>query len=203
MPIKVYDFNSSGRSHKSIGIDEVVQDAIDREVDTISVISSGNYINTILSEIERRGYENRISVVNLINGKPRGDLEIYIGGNRILRDAKEREEFVRESRLDLGNVADYTDFQPRAYLSECENILQGNPDYVSLGVGSGKLFLALRNMIEAKGLKTRLIGVLPKGENGVYNDENLFEDEQGNLYFRRFRPRSPADKLTPFGRSYN
>lgn len=194
MEIRVYDFNAFGRSHKSVGVDEVLQDALDRNVDTISIISSGNYIGTILFEVRKRGLEGKFRVVNLVNGKSSLEDEISMGDNLILRDSEERAAFVERVLGDAGKVVDYTDFQPKAYESEAENILGSNPQYIGLGVGSGKLFLSLRKMIQEKGLRTKLVGILPKGENGVFNDDNLHE-KNGGLFFRRFNSRSPADKL--------
>ena len=87
-------------------------------------------------------------------------------------------------------------------------MLASNPDYVSLGVGSGKLFLALKKIIDERGLKTRLVGILPRGENGVFNDDTLhkvygrtIEQPDGSytteyqLYCDGFNPQSIADKL--------
>ncbi|MDD5193245.1 MAG: pyridoxal-phosphate dependent enzyme [Candidatus Nanoarchaeia archaeon] len=196
MEILVYDFNRNGRTHKSLGINEIVDDAIANGVETISMISSGNFIRTLLSEIRQRGLERRIQVVNLGN-KPFGldCLEVAIEEQRILRDSDEREEYVRERLVACGKVKDYTDFTPRAYALKAEEILESQPDYVSLGVGSGKLFLALRKVIEERGLSTRLIGILPKGENGVFNEDNIYSDEHGNLHYKKFSPKSLADKL--------
>lgn len=196
MKVQVYDFNKNGRTHKSLGINEVVDDAVLNQVDTISMISSGNYIRTLIGEIRQRGLENRVKVVNLGNGNRgiEGCNEVEIEKNRVLRDSEEREQYVGKRVLDAGKVKDYTDFTPRAYELKAEEILASNPDYVSLGVGSGKLFLALKKVIQEKGLSTKLVGILPKFENGVFNQWNLYEKD-GKLFFKEFDPKSPADKL--------
>lgn len=196
MNIQTYDFNKNGRTHKSLGINEVADDVTSNDVETPVFISSGNYIGTFLGEIRQRGLEERIQVVNLSNHRLGLECqELLIDPTRVLRDAKEREQYVRERLGISGKVKDYTDFTPKAYETKAGVILEGNPDYVSLGVGSGKLFLALRKVIKQKGLKTRLIGILPRGENGVFNDDNLYEDSEGNLHYKTFEPKSLADKL--------
>ena len=178
MRTSIYDLGGK-RTHKSIGIEEVIQDALDSEVDTISIISSGNYLNAILEEVKRRNVS--LKVVNLVN-KPLGKgIELLMEGKKILRTPEEREDYV-EQRIP-GKAKDYTNFIPKALEQEAEKMLASNPDYISLGVGTGKLFVTLYRKIKEKGLKTRLFGVLPKGENGVFNE--------GNFEFT-----SLADKLT-------
>ncbi|MBW2966450.1 PLP-dependent lyase/thiolase [Candidatus Woesearchaeota archaeon] len=175
--MKIHNFP---RNYKEIGIEEVIQDALDNKVDTISVISSGNYLNAILEASKK----TNLKVVNLVNqslGYP--DLELLIEDNRILRNPKEREAYVADKLSNSGKVKDYTDFIPKALEQEAEKILASNPDYISLGVGTGKLFVILYRKIKEKGLKTKLFGVLPRGENGVFNE--------GNFEFT-----SLADKLT-------
>ncbi len=190
-----YDFSEYG-THKSVGAEEVIANAIENEVDTIVVISSGNYLNAIVNEIEKRSLTEKIRVVNLVNKKTEGSrcIEIVIEKNRILRDAKEREDFVASQLNNVGKIKDYTDFCPSSYRDHAERILSLNPDYVAIGVGSGKFYLALCEVIKSNKLKTKIVGILPKNENGVFNDKNLHEI--GNkLYFKKFNPTSIADKL--------
>jgi len=196
MKTTIYDFNELGRTHKSIGVNEVITNAVRNNVDTISVISSGNYVRSLIGEIRNRGLEGKLRIVNLSNerlGLPCE--ELLIEPKRILRDSAEREQFVTEQLGEgVGKVWDSTDYIPDSYLLKAGEILEARPDYVSLGVGSGKLFLALSRTIKQKGLATKLIGFLPKAENGVFNENNIYE-ENGKLYFKSFDPQSPADKL--------
>ena len=56
MPVKIYDFhNITGASHKEVGADEIVDDAISKGLEGIVVISSGNFLHAIREEIEERG----------------------------------------------------------------------------------------------------------------------------------------------------
>ena len=199
--MKVYDFNEiTGSTHKRAGIDEIVDDAQKRGVVGICTISSGNYVREILDEVERRGLQGRLSVVNLVNpeyvGTDQRTIELEIPFGRVLRDNKEREEFVRLS-LDSPcvHVRDYTDFISRSLVVHAQRILQDNPDYVGLGVGAGKLFVVIAREIRRNGLRTKLVGFVPQGENGIFNDDNLYEKE-GKLYYCRYIPKSSADKLS-------
>lgn len=203
MKIEICRVNGD-KTHKALGVEEVVDDAVTNGVQTVSVISSGNYVRTIVEELRARNLSEQISVVNLTNRHldVEGCAEIPIGGQRILRDSQEREKYVAAHLQRKGLFRDYTDFQPRAYKRTAERILGVGqaepPDYISLGVGSGKLFLALEEVIRTHGLKTRLVGILPRGENGIFNDDNL-EERDGMLFYKRFEPRSVADKLVcPF-----
>lgn len=188
-------------SHKSIGVDEALDDAQAQKVDTIAVISSGNYITAIKERITERRLSSRLKVVNLVN-EPRnnGDLEVQIEQGRILGPG-EREEYVLQHLPNAGKVVDYTDFRPRAYaLIAKDQIITADrsgryPDYVSLGVGSGKLFLALAQVIREQGLQTKLVGILPQGENGIFNEGKLVEVD-GKLFTKEpFDPQTIADKL--------
>ena len=199
--IEVYDLNGiAGRTHKHIGIDEVVQDALDNEVRTISVISTGNYLKEIAEEIERRELNDKLRVVNLVNRRLGNNaLELIIEDNLILRDSKEREEYTLKKIPDVGRVRDYTDFIPKALEKRAEGILSSNPDYIGSGVGTGKLLVTLYRKIKEKNLRTKLVGLVPQHENGIFNDDNLYEDTQDRLHFRTFETISLADKLsTPY-----
>jgi hypothetical protein len=189
------------KTHKAFGVGEVMQDALREGVDTISVISSGNYIGTILEAVRQRNLGGRFKVVNLVNA-PRGldCTEIQIEERRILRDAAEREAYVAQRLANAGKTRDYTDFQPAVYKEIAKHILRDREimglriSHIGVGVGTGKLFLALAQEIQEQGLETKLIGILPEGENGVFNDDNL-EVRDGKLYYKEFNPQSPADKL--------
>ncbi|MFH1500771.1 MAG: pyridoxal-phosphate dependent enzyme [archaeon] len=193
--IKVYDFEKqTGSTHKQLGVYEIIQKAREEGADTLSVISSGNYVGEILRAIRGQGLDSELRVVNLVNRKAKSDLELEIEGSRILRDAVERQAHIAE-RLG-GKVIDFTDYIPRALERKAEEILQESQDHISLGIGTGKLFVAIKRAIQSQGLNTKLVGVMPRGENGVFNDANLYEDENGDLHYRKFNPRSFADKLT-------
>ncbi len=197
-------------TYKYLGTNEVVEDALKEGVDTISVISKGNYLRGIALEIQKRAHGKRPKLVNLTNlhlneTEEIPHREIIVEKNRILRYEAERAAYVHLKMPDAGKVKDYTDFQLIAYCSLAYAILtpflerelkRRSPDqeYISLGVGSGRLFLALADRIRKDGLATKLIGVLPKGENGVFNDHNLIE-VGGHLYYKSFSSRSVADKL--------
>lgn len=195
MQTEIYDFNKKGRSHKSIGVEEIIEDALLNNINYLSVISSGNYIRTIVEEVKSKGLEDQIKVINLVNklSGAKDYQELEIEDNRILRDAKERESFILD-RYNISNVKDYTDFIPRQYFIEAEKILQNNPDYVSVGIGSGKLFLSLIKKIKERSLDTKVIGIVPRNENGIFNENNIYEVE-GKLYYKQFNPKTLADKL--------
>ena len=196
--IDVYDFMARGGTYKDVGSPEMVTDAVRREINTICVISSGNLSSSLLKEIRNRGLEEKIGFVNLVNQKPREKYDVQIPPRRILRNDAEREAWVRDQVSGAGIVKDYTDYIPESLRGVAEEILEGEPDFVSLGIGGGKLFLSLYNVIKQKGISTRLIGVVPRKDNGVFNDEKLIEEE-GNLMFRGKIYGSVADKLaTPY-----
>lgn len=201
--IEVYDFYArTGSTHKIIGIDEIVQDVLDNEVNTISVISSGNYLDAILEKIKEKGLEGILKVVNLVNrlSEDTGDgyNELLIKERMVLKDAEERQDYVSANLKNTGKVKDYTDYIPKALEEYAEGMLASAPDYISLGVGTGKLAAVLCKIIEDKELKTKLIMVVPKGENGIFNKNNLYE-KGDKLYYKKFKPKSLADKLsTPY-----
>jgi hypothetical protein len=194
------------KSHKALGVDEVLDDALASGINTIAVISSGNYVGAISEGIKARDLSGRLRVVNLVNQSiNNGHAEVIIQGRRILRPG-EREAYILEQMPEAGIVRDYTDFQPRAYdriargeIVAFDRFAGKHPDYVSLGVGSGKLFLAIERAIREQGLTTKLIGILPKGENGVFNEGQLVETD-GRLFTKDpFNPQTIADKLScPF-----
>ncbi len=82
--MRVHDFYTRTKTHKALGIDEVVQDALTHNVDTLIVISSGNYVSALVNEIERQNLEQRLHVVNLVN-KPMASpcREVHIPPGRI------------------------------------------------------------------------------------------------------------------------
>jgi len=192
-----YDFFDG--THKRQGVSEVVGDALSNGINTISVISSGNYVRAILEEVEKREAQDKLSVVNLVNSPHNSPcLELIVGNNKILKDSAEREAFVSTNIPELGIVKDYTDFIPQRYGEVAEEILTVNPsaEVISLAVGSGKLFISLYRKMKELGLKKRLVGVMPRGENGVFNDGNLIEEDNGTLHYLDFNPTSVADKLS-------
>ena len=193
--VKIVDFNqSTGSTHKVLGIDEIIDDALNIEIDYISVISSGNYIGVIREGITRRGLTDTLKAVNLVNHDTGMPLEIKIDENIILKDAVEREEYIRRKKPEIQSVRDYTDFISNALLEKARKIVDLNSDFLCVGVGSGKLYLTLYQAIREQDSKTKLIGLLPRGENGVFNDNNLYEKD-GVLRFKKFSPKSKADKL--------
>ncbi len=196
--LRMHNFEKFGRTYKSIGVEEIVDDALHNEVDTISVISSGNFLASIRSEVQKRGLTG-LSVLNLVNKKTRRGGELRMPKKRILRDANEREGYVMKTAPEKGKVKDYTNFIPQALEIEIEKILSTNPEYVALGVGSGKLFTTIAKKIKEKGLVTKLIGFVPRGENGIFNDKRVYENKKGHLKTKQFKYRSVADKLsTPY-----
>jgi len=171
-------------------------------VNTIAVISAGNYVGAINEGIVKGSLGKKLRVVNLVNESlGNGQEEIIIPPRRILRPG-EREEFVLENMPNAGKVRDYTDFQPVAYgefardrIVALDRAFSRHPDYVSLGVGSGKLFIAIERAIRNQGLPTKLIGLLPKGENGVFNQGTLEVRDNKIFSKQQFNPQSIADKL--------
>ena len=200
---KLYDVYGFGAKMKSFGVAEVVINAQNRDIDTICMISSGNYLDAVLNTIDGFGVKNAPRVVNLVNSPTGRDdhTEIVIEDQRVLMNAAEREEYVREHLPDAGTVKDYTDFIPSAMKGYISTYVVGRnlPEYFALGVGTGKLFLTLYEIIKEKDLDTKLIGVVPRGENGIFNQDNLFVDREGRMHYKEFDPTSVADKLsTPY-----
>lgn len=197
MSIHVYDFhNLFGPTHKSAGIEEYVDYALEHDANTISVISSGNLVSALKKELTTR--ETDLALVNLVNQEyKKGAKNVPMEQHRILRDAQEREAYLQEiaEHLDfpLGKVVDVTDFLPQQYSIQAKAILKDDPEYVAIPVGSGKLFLSIYRTAKAEGKKTRLIGLLPKGEHGLSTANQVEKD--GKLYFKKFHPKNPADKL--------
>ena len=145
MKPKIYNFRDiSGATHKEIGVAEIMQNAQNRGLEAICVISSGNYITALQEEGRRQGIE----VYNLVNHEPQNDHEVPMNG-RILRTKKERLEAV-EARGIKTTLDDYTDFTPTAYTAHADGILQDNPDYVICPIGSGKLWLSIVKRIEER-----------------------------------------------------
>ncbi len=218
MKLEIYPIMANGGTHKVAGAEEIVDDAQRKGANTISVISTGNYLTAIAQEIRRKGLERKLSLVNLtnhpLNLKGVNHREVIIEGNRILRNETERAKYVEEKLPNTSYVRDYTDFQPkhlenialcmvslhhldqRKQLPPAGDIESVTPhrDYICLGVGTGKLFLALARKIEEYRLSTKLIGIIPKRENGIFNDENLIW-EHDLLYYKEFASKSAAKAL--------
>ncbi len=218
MKFEIYPIMADGGTHKIAGAQEAVEDALQKGANTISVISTGNYLTAIAQEIHRQGLEKQLTLVNLtnhpLNLENISHREVIIEGKRILRNEIEREEYVQDNLPNAGYVRDYTDFQPNRlinialcmvslhHLDQHQQLPRGTDiemlephrDYIALGVGTGKLFLALAEKIEEYCLPTKLIGIIPKGENGIFNDANL-KEEGGLLYYKNFSSRSVAKAL--------
>jgi len=182
MPIHTYNFaDITGATHKELGIGEIVDDALSRNLEGIVVISSGNFSYAIQEEIEAR--DVCLKLFNLVNRGPKSKSEVRIPNGDILKTNEERVAVVRESiGLDL-RMQDYTDFIPFAYGAHAENILEGSPDYVVCPIGSGKLWLSIVKKVEELDLDTKVIGITPKGKNAFFPNKNANLD-------------SVADKLT-------
>lgn len=186
----------SAKTHKSFGVEEVVDNALRDNIDTICLISSGNYVQAVYDELSGRNLQRDIRLINLSSNpssnKPWEEVEIE--GRRILRNARERACYVRDKVKGAERIRDYTDFRPRVYRTIARDILNEDPSYVSLGVGSGKLYLALLEEIRKRDSHTMLVGIVPKWENGFFNDENLYQ-EGGKLFYHEFDPQTIAKKL--------
>jgi threonine synthase len=201
--ISVFDFNQHGGSHKAVGIDEIIADVRRLQVDTVVVISSGNYVQMIIDGVRTNHLEERVRIVNLVN-RPLGFpcVEIAMSGKIILETAQQREAYVETALGETGGkVKDYTDFRPRAYAEHARSILATKPDYVVVPVGSGKLQEAVYEEIECQRLCTKIIRVVPKGENAIFTIDrqtgvdNLYRQKDGTKCYRVFDPKTPADKL--------
>ena len=166
MKTTLYNFKDvTGATHKEVGVDEAIQDAREKGLDAICVISSGNYVEAL------REKADDLMVFNLVNRKPRDTFEVEIPETTILTTAEERRDLVRSKGF-TGSIDDYTDFLPKVYSEHAENILKENPDYVVCPIGSGKLWLSIVNKVEELGLGTKVIGVTAKGKNGFYWEGN-------------------------------
>lgn len=195
--IRVFDFGYTG-THKEIGVEENIREALHAECSAVCVISSGNYVNSLREQVRKMGLEGTLAVLNLVNRRARDNREIQIPPGLILRDAAEREEFVK-SKTGLESVIDVTDITALELAERCRSVIQAKPGYLSVPIGSGKLFTAFYIANQQLRAGAKLIGVMPRGENGVFNDDNLYTDTFGNLHYRRFKPISLADKLsTPY-----
>ena len=186
MQVEIYNFNDvTGATHKELGVQEVIDDALKRGLEAITVISSGNYIEALREAAANTG----ISVYNLVNGGPRSEFDITIPEGKILRTNEERVDVARSSGV-KGKVDDYTDFIPTVYSTAAEEILRSEPSYVVCPIGSGKLWVSLVRKAEERGLPTKVIGVTPEGKNAFYHER--IDGEEFDL-------KSVADKLTaPF-----
>lgn len=193
--IRHYDFGNRWKTHKGIGVEEIVADAQANGINTISVVSSGNYLGAILEATRDTG----LRVVNLVNWPLESKCEeVLIPPRRILRDASEREKHVSAELVDAGKVRDYTDFISEGLKERAAEIVATGPEFIGVGLGSGKLWLALEEAIVSQGARTKLIGVVPRGENGIFNEGNL-EVVDGTMIYHAYNPTSIADKLsTPY-----
>jgi|GEM_PF-2793643 len=184
--ISIYNFaDITGTTHKEAGVDEIVADALSRNLEAIVVISSGNFSEAIQDEIDRK--QAPLVLYTLIGEQPKTVQEIRIPQKQILRTKKERLDLVRSAGINL-RIDDYTDFIPQEYGRYAEGILSSDPKYVICPVGSGKLWLSIVRKVEELGLQTRVIGITPRNKNGIYY-EHFLADRSWNLS-------SVADKLT-------
>ncbi|PIZ52411.1 hypothetical protein COY27_00245 [Candidatus Woesearchaeota archaeon CG_4_10_14_0_2_um_filter_33_13] len=182
---RVYNFHDvTGATHKEVGVEEIVDDAVDKGLSGLVVISSGNFSEAISDEIAKRGL--KLELYNLVNGIPKSKNEVRIPNGQILRTAKERIQLVRDVRGLEGALDDYTDFFPKSYTAHARLILQSRPDYVLCPIGSGKLWLSLVREVEATDSNSRVIGITPRGKNA------FFFSTSG----KKFDLSSVADKLT-------
>lgn len=218
-----------GGTQKAIGIEEVIQDAIDNGVNTICAITNGNYGASLKDVVENHNWkvssDEDLKLVSIVH--PDTDQRI-LGGLKGINsvpflceamkttwlDPVDREKYVKErleqSGLDPGVVKDYTDFIPNAYYENARGILEKDFDFIFIPVGTGKSFVALYRTLEelkkkGKEKKTKIIGVVPKGENPIYHTF-VFERQEDVKVVKKiegFNPSSIADKLVCPDTAYN
>jgi len=169
MQYEIYNFaDLTGNTHKELGAEEAIEDALKRGLEAICVISSGNYIEALRDAAK----PHNLSVYNLVGSKPRSEYEIAIPQGEILITNEKRVALVKEAGFQ-GRIDDYTDFIPSNYAVAAEEILANNPDYVVCPIGSGKLWWSLVQKSKNLGLATKVIGITPKGKNAFYYDSNI------------------------------
>ena len=184
MKYEIYDFQKiTGTTHKTIGVKEIITGAEDSNLEAICIISSGNYSDALYQEILRSN--SKICLYVLVNKKSSKEeyTEVEIPEGRILRTNEERINLVRDQLGFNGSINDYTDFIPKEYYSHANEILKSNPDYVICPVGSGKLWFSIINQVNALNLKTKVIGITPEINSGIFVD---YKNEKNSI----------ADKLT-------
>jgi hypothetical protein len=192
--MNIFDFKAKyGTTHKRAGIEEYVAHALNEGADTIAVISSGNLSGELSLAIK----ETKLKLVNLINEKySEKKNAVKMPKNRILKNKEEREAYLnavsKEKNLNLGKIIEMTDFIPQQYWNDAKEMLSKDPDYISMPIGSGKLFHVVYQTIKQNNLKKKIIGFTPKGENGIYFK---LKEKDGNIYFDNFSPKNFADKL--------
>ena len=72
MSIHTYNFaDITGATHKELGVDEIVDNALSKDLEGIVVISSGNFSFAIQEEITRR--ESSLKLFNLVGRKSRSN----------------------------------------------------------------------------------------------------------------------------------
>ncbi|MBT3814464.1 pyridoxal-phosphate dependent enzyme [Candidatus Woesearchaeota archaeon] len=167
MSIHTYNFaDITGATHKELGVDEIVDNALSKDLEGIVVISSGNFSFAIQEEITRR--ESSLKLFNLVGRKSRSNSEIEIPNGDILKTNEQRVSVVRDATGLNIKIQDYTDFIPNAYGVHAEVILASTPDYVLCPIGSGKLWLSIVRKVQSLDISTKVIGVTPKGRNAFF-----------------------------------
>ncbi len=123
----------------------------------------------------------------------------------IARKAIEHEQ---DTNFKVKGVVDATHFIPNEYMRQAEEILLQKTngkylDYLAIPVGTGKGFISFYralNNLKSKGIEinTKLIGIVPEGENPIYNTFVFQHYENGTIenVINNFDPKSKADKLS-------
>ncbi|HLC51977.1 MAG TPA: pyridoxal-phosphate dependent enzyme [Candidatus Nanoarchaeia archaeon] len=177
----IYDFQKiTGATHKDLGSEEIILDAMKRDLKAILVISSGNYIDALRRCGDR--LNPRLKIYNLTSKETKHQFEVRIPTGRILRTHPERIEVVRTSGF-TESIDDYTDFIPTSYAIHAREIVSENPDYVVTPIGSGKLWKSIVEAVGRERRDTTVIGIAPKGKNAFIDSSQIIKG-------------SIADKLT-------
>ena len=106
-----------------------------------------------------------------------------------------------DKNFKVTRALDVTHYVPNVYIKQAEDILRDKIysaylDYLVIPVGTGKTFVAfyraLKNLNAAgRTIKTKLVGVVPKGENPIYH-KFVYSGSR----IRGYNPTSLADKLS-------
>ena len=193
---------NNGAALKRAVLDYNHRKPLEEKVKVVHIISSNRRIVGSLGDSDENGFWYSIPYVS-------EDLD----RKWLTKDEREAiaRDFAGKNKKDgfkVEEAIDVTHFVPDGNIRRAQDILQQQIDgryldCIGIPVGTGKtyaaFYTALKNLL-SRGIPidTKLVGLLPKGENPIYSTFVFERNIDGTLehVIEGFNPSSPADKLS-------
>jgi threonine synthase len=191
--IGLYCGNGPTGTHKDFKADYVVAKAEALRIKNVHLMTAGNAGISIKAAIERYGSDLKLisilptgsssDIKRELTGKNSSVLELDLNSRYI--ETKELSRLVPPGSWDVTNI-NVAYFEPLI-----EQALYETPDIISLSVGSGELFSAFYRHIVRERKRTKLVGVVPKGNHPFCQAARA----DINLFRKNYTGNTQADKL--------